>query len=153
MRSVRLEGPHLLIANFGQSPTQQKMKFTLDKQDQYALLALDEENLNSVIAPDLKSEFIFLRNEGVRNLIFDLSKVKYVDSSGLSAILTANRLWKDYGSYVITGIVHPSVEKLIKISRLDTILAIIPTVVEAVDYIYMEEAERQLNGEEGTEEE
>ncbi len=75
-----------------------KMKFTLDKQDKYSLLSLDEENLNSLIAPDLKSEFVFLRNEGVRNLIFDLSNVKYVDSSGLSAILTANRLmeglWK-----------------------------------------------------------
>jgi len=122
-----------------------KMKFTLDKQDSYSVLSLDEENLNSLIAPDLKSEFVFLRNEGVRNLIFDLSQVKYVDSSGLSAILTANRLWKDYGSYVITGITHPSVEKLIKISRLDTILAIVPTVTESIDYVNMEDAERQLN--------
>jgi len=121
------------------------MKFTLDKQDSYSVLSLDEENLNSLIAPDLKSEFVFLRNEGVRNLIFDLSQVKYVDSSGLSAILTANRLWKDYGSYVITGITHPSVEKLIKISRLDTILAIVPTVTESIDYVTMEDAERQLN--------
>lgn len=120
------------------------MKFTLDKQDKYAVLSLDEENLNSLIAPDLKSEFVFLRNEGVRNLIFDLSQVKYVDSSGLSAILTANRLWKDYGSYVITGITHPSVEKLIKISRLDTILSIIPTVTESIDYVYMEDVERNL---------
>ena len=130
-----------------------KMKFTLDKQDSYAVLSLDEENLNSLIAPDLKSEFVFLRNEGVRNLIFDLGQVKYVDSSGLSAILTANRLWKDYGSYVITGITHPSVEKLIKISRLVTILAIVPTVKESIDYVTMEEAERQLNTSAAPEEE
>lgn len=45
------------------------MKFSLDKHDKYSVLSLDEENLNSLIAPDLKSEFIFLRNEGVRNLI------------------------------------------------------------------------------------
>ena len=128
------------------------MKFTLDKQDQYAILSLDEDNLNSIIAPDLKSEFVFLRNEGVRNLIFDLTNVKYVDSSGLSAILTANRLWKDYGSYVITGINHPSVEKLIKISRLDTILALVPTLQEAIDYVIMEEAERQLTEEAPTDE-
>ena len=129
------------------------MKFTLDKQDKYAVLSLDEENLNSLIAPDLKSEFVFLRNEGVRNLIFDLSQVKYVDSSGLSAILTANRLWKDYGSYVITGITHPSVEKLIKISRLDTILSIIPTVTESIDYVYMEDVERNLDKQPAAEEE
>lgn len=82
-----------------------------------------------------------------------MSQVKYVDSSGLSAILTANRLWKDYGSYVITGIAHPSVEKLIKISRLDTILAIVPTVKESIDYVYMEDVERDMNSEVPTEEE
>jgi anti-anti-sigma factor len=120
------------------------MKFTLDKQDNYAILGLGEENLNSLIAPNLKSEFVFLHNEGVRNLIFDMSEVKYVDSSGLSAILTANRIWKDYGSFILTGIDHPSVEKLIKISRLDSILTIIPTLEEATDYAIMEDIERDL---------
>ncbi len=124
------------------------MKFTLDKKDQYALFSLGEENLNSVIAPDLKSEFIFLRNEGVRNLIFDLSAVKFVDSSGLSAILTANRLWKGYGTFIITGVVHPAVIKLIEISRLDSILTLIPTIDESVDFVMMEEIEREINAEE-----
>jgi anti-anti-sigma factor len=125
-------------------PNRYPMKFVIDKQDKYALITLEEENLNSLMAPDLKSEFVFLRNEGVRNLIFNMAHVKYVDSSGLSAILTANRLWKDYGSFIITGVVHPSVEKLIKISRLDTILTLIPTVEESVDYVYMEETEREM---------
>lgn len=125
------------------------MKFSLDKQDKFSVLSLNEENLNSMIAPDLKSEFVFLRNEGVRNLIFNLGDVHYVDSSGLSAILTANRIWKDYGNFIVTGIKHPSVEKLIKISRLDTILTIIPTLEEAIDYSFMDEIERELkSGEE-----
>ena len=96
------------------------------------------------MAPDLKSEFVFLRNEGVANLILDLGNVKYVDSSGLSAILTANRLWKDYGSFILTGIAHPAVTKLITISRLETILTIIPTVEEAIDYVFMETIEKEL---------
>ena len=124
------------------------MKFTVDKQDKYSTIKLNEENLNSLIAPNIKSEFVFLRNEGVRNLIFDLSDVKYVDSSGLSAILTANRLWKDYGSFVLAGCNHPSVKKLIEISRLETILAIIPTLKESVEYIMMEELQRELQEEE-----
>ena len=73
------------------------------------------------------------------NFILDLSEVKYVDSSGLSAILTANRLWKDIGSFVLTGATHPHVKKLIEISRLETVLTIIPTLEESVDYIFMDE--------------
>jgi anti-sigma B factor antagonist len=122
------------------------MKFTTDKQEKYTVLALHEDNLNSLIAPDLKSEFVFLRNEGVHNLILDLSEVTYVDSSGLSAILTANRIWKGYGTFILTGIKSPSVEKLIKISRLESILTIIPTVAESVDFVFMEEIEKDVAG-------
>ena len=124
------------------------MKYSIDKQERYSVFQLQEEMLNSLIAPDLKSEFVILSNEGVKNLIFDLSDVNYVDSSGLSAILTADRLWKALGSFILTGLKHPSVEKLIKISRLDSRLTIIPTVSESIDYILMEEIERELNDEE-----
>ncbi|MFK8104371.1 MAG: STAS domain-containing protein [Saprospiraceae bacterium] len=122
------------------------MKFSVDKQEKYTTLSLEEENLNSVMAPDLKSEFVIMHNEGAKNLILDLSKVKFVDSSGLSAILTANRLWNNTsGSFILTGIENENVKKLIKISRLDTVFTIIPTISEAIDYVFMEEVERELN--------
>ena len=121
------------------------MKFSVDKQEKYTIFALQEDNLNSLVAPDLKSEFVILSNEGVTNLVLDLSAVKFVDSSGLSAILTANRLWKALGTFILTGLEHPSVKKLIEISRLDTVLTIIPTASEAVDYIFMEEIQKDLD--------
>lgn len=124
------------------------MKYTLDKKDRYAVFNLHEENLNSMVAPKLKSEFIFIRNEGVENLILDMSDVEYVDSSGLSAILTANRLWKDNGAFVITGVDNPSVRNIFNISRLDSILNLIPTMEESVEYVMMDEMERKLKDEE-----
>jgi len=124
------------------------MKYSVDKQADHSHFILEEDNLNSIIAPDLKSEFVFLRNEGVQNLVFDLSEVKYVDSSGLSAILTANRIWKDYGLFILTGIKHDSVKKLIEISRLETILTIIGTVEESRDYVKMQSLENTLSTEE-----
>jgi anti-sigma B factor antagonist len=120
------------------------MKYAVDKQERYTVFSVQEENLNSLVAPDLKSEFVILFNEGINNLIVDLSAVQYVDSSGLSAILTADRIWKDLGSFVLTGIEHPSVKKLIEISRLNTVLTIIPTLDEAIEYVFMEEVEREL---------
>ena len=119
------------------------MKYSIDKQDKYSIFQLQEENLNALIAPELKSEFIFLRNEGVENLILDLSQVKYVDSSGLSAILTANRLWKDMGHFMLCDVVHDSVSKLIEISRLETILTIAKDKAEAISQVLNPEAERE----------
>ena len=123
------------------------MKYSIDKQDRYAIMTLDVDSLNSVVAPDLKSEFVIFRNEGIPNFILNLSNVKYVDSSGLSAILTGNRLWKGSGSFILTGVEHSAVKKLIEISRLDTILQVIPTVSECIDYLYMEHLEKELEEE------
>jgi anti-sigma B factor antagonist len=124
------------------------MKFVLDKNENYTIFKLEEKNLNSIVAPDLKSEFIFLRNEGVQNLIFDMTQVNYVDSSGLSAILTANRLWKDHGIFIIAGPLADPVKKLIEISRLETILTIIPTVEESIEFSIMDKIEKELLSEE-----
>ena len=126
------------------------MKYSVDKQEKYTIFKVEEDNLNSIIAPNLKSEFVILANEGVKHLILDLTDVKFVDSSGLSAILTADRLWKNLGVFILTGIEHPSVKKLIEISRLDSVLTIIPTIQESIDYVFMEAIESELKGE-GTE--
>jgi anti-sigma B factor antagonist len=93
------------------------MKYSLDKRENYTVFSLEEDNLNSLISPSLKSEFVSFRNEGVKNLVFDFAKVKYVDSSGLSAILTANRVWKGYGSFALCQINAPIIMRLIKISN------------------------------------
>ncbi len=124
------------------------MKYTADKNENYCLLTVEEDNINSIIAPHLKSEFVIIKNEGAKHLVLNLEKVKFIDSSGLSAILTANRLWADSGMFIVTGIENENVKKLISISRLDTVLTIIPTVSESIDYIKMEEIESSLKGEE-----
>jgi len=129
------------------TPNSKPMKYAVDKQERHTVFTVQEGNLNSVVAPELKSEFVLLSNEGVQNLIVDLSQVEYIDSSGLSSILTANRLWKDLGSFILTGEMQPNVKRLITMSRLDSVLTIIPTVAESIDFAYMEELQRDLTKE------
>ena len=119
------------------------MKYSLDKRENYTVFSLEEDNLNSLISPSFKSEFVSFRNEGVKNLVFDFAKVKYLASSGLSAILTANRVWKGYGSFVLCQINAPIIMRLIKISNIESILSICDTLEEAIDLVLAEESERQ----------
>ena len=120
------------------------MIFTLDKQDKYVAIKLHENKLNSLIAPELKSEIIIINNQGYNNIVLDLQETEYCDSSGLSAILVGNRICKNSGGcFIITGL-QDSVRKLISISQLDQVLLITPTITEAVDYIFMEEIEKNL---------
>lgn len=124
------------------------MKYSADKQENYTILSIEEDNLNSVLAPDLKSELVILKNEGVKNLIMNLENVQFVDSSGLSSILTANRLWGENGSFILTGVNSDSIKKLIEISRLQSVFNILPTVQESIDFVMLEELAKQISSEE-----
>jgi anti-anti-sigma factor len=107
------------------------MEFQIDKFDSYTLIKVLEEKLDTHIAPTLKSELVLVSGNGEKNIILDLSNCRYCDSSGLSAILVANRLCKNSGgTFVLTGL-NDAVERLITISQLDTVLNITGNVKDA----------------------
>ena len=123
------------------------MKFTVDKHEKYVLIKLNESKLNSLISPQLKSELILYNSEGQRNIILDLSNVKYSDSSGLSSLLVGHRICKNAdGTFILTRI-NENIARLIAISQLENILNIVETVDEAIDLIFMEEIEKELKRE------
>jgi anti-sigma B factor antagonist len=127
------------------------MKYTIEKAEKYTLIQLHEEKLNSIIAPDLKSELVKLNVEGTKNMVFDISEVKYVDSSGLSSILVGNRICESAEGLFAIASPNEHVMKLIKISQLDSILTILPTKEEAIDTIFMNELEKNLRSEDSIE--
>lgn len=116
------------------------MDFKITKKDQYTLIEVLVDKLDTNVSPALKSELVLISGNGEKNIILDLNKCRYCDSSGLSAILVANRLCKNTsGTFVLTGL-QTAVERLITISQLDTVLNITYTVDQAKDLIEKAEA-------------
>lgn len=123
------------------------MNFTITNKDKYTLVVSNVDKLDTTCAPELKSELVYLNKTDVRNIIIDMGKTRYCDSSGLSALLVANRLCKGVnGTLVICALQEP-VMKLVQISQLESVLSITPTVNEAEDLLYMEEIEKDVNKE------
>lgn len=120
------------------------MKYTIDKQEKYCLLKLNEPKLDSTLAPTLKTELITLNAEGTKNIILDLSEVNYTDSSGLSSLLVGNRTYQQSGGIFILAALSEHTMKLIKISQLDGVLNIFPTVEEAIDAALLHTVENEL---------
>ena len=111
------------------------MDFKVEQQPNYTLIKVLHEKLDTHVAPSLKSELVLISGNGEKNIILDLCKCRYCDSSGLSSILVANRLCKNAGGiFVLTGL-NDAVERLITISQLDTVLNITMNVEEAVAVI------------------
>lgn len=121
------------------------MKFEIENKDKVVIVKTKVEKLDAIHAPELKSEMVMMNKNGTKNMILDMSETRYCDSSGLSAVLVANRLCRENnGTFVLCGL-QDSVEKLINISQLNSVLKITPTVNEAIDLVYMDEVERDID--------
>jgi anti-sigma B factor antagonist len=115
------------------------MDFEITKIADYTLVKVLVDRLDTNNAPDLKSELVVINANGEKNIILDVSECEYCDSSGLSAILVANRLCEDsIGTFVLSGL-QPDVEQIIRISMLHTVLIITRTVEEAKNLLLEKE--------------
>ncbi len=119
------------------------MEFKIEQMERFTLIQVLEEKLDTNVAPSLKSELVLISGKGEKNMVLDLSRCRYCDSSGLSAILVANRLCKNAnGTFVLTGL-NDAVDRLITISQLDTVLNIAYSIEEATDIVAADEQKRE----------
>jgi anti-sigma B factor antagonist len=95
------------------------MKFDIHKDGASVTLTLQEKKLDSTIASELKGEFLILAKPKIEHLVIDLHDVEFCDSSGLSALLIADRKMKEHGGSVRLMNVSPKIMSLLKISMLD----------------------------------
>lgn len=100
------------------------MNFEVEKNGSSVTLKLKERKLDSSVSPELKGEFLILCKPKVETLNVDLKEVEFCDSSGLSALLIAERKMKEHGGKVVLRNVHKKVVSLIRISMLDRVFEI-----------------------------
>ncbi len=107
------------------------MKFDVHKDGASTVFKLHERKLDSSISSELKGEFLLLCKPKVDTLVIDMSEVDFCDSSGLSALLIADRKMKEHGGSVKLVNVHKKVGSLLKISMLDRVFDIQETAAKA----------------------
>lgn len=98
--------------------------FTIEHFPHYVRVTIEGTRLDALIAPKLKSELVVLSGSGAKNIVLDMRKVRYCDSSGLSAILVANRLCRSARGVLVLLGVSEDVQRLLTISQLQSVLNI-----------------------------
>lgn len=115
------------------------MNFETTNKNGITVFKLHEKRLDTNISGLVKGEFtVLLKVEGVTKLIVDMSEVESCDSSGLSAILVANRLIHSVNGNMRIAAPSEKVYSLIKITQLDRVLPVCGTVQEAFDQLSKE---------------
>ena len=108
------------------------MNFETKRVGDITIFKLNEKRLDTNISGLVKGEFtLLLKVEGINKLIVDLTEVETCDSSGLSALLVANRIIQSSEGSMRLAAPSEKVHSLIKITQLDRVLPVCTTVEEA----------------------
>lgn len=124
------------------------MKSTIEKNERYTIFSLKEKNLTSHNSSDLKSEIAILVAEGYNSILLNLTELDFMDSSGLGALLNADRTAKENNGFLVIYGLNENNSNLIRIAKLDKVLLIAYSEKEAIDLLILEELERDLTEEE-----
>jgi anti-anti-sigma factor len=108
------------------------MRFETKKKGIATILKVQERKLDASTSPELKGKFLILCKPQLKELIIDLSDVEFCDSTGLSALLIAERQMRENSGKVKLVGVHKKVLSLLKISHLDRTFQIFDTLAKAV---------------------
>ena len=120
------------------------MNYEHERVGDTLVIRIRESRLDTHLAPKLKEKILLhLQDEGIRNLLFEVSSVKSVDSSGLGALLFGNRQVVLRGGRCCIADTQPKVTSLLRIAKLNRVFEFSDTEEEGLASLAAEEAAGQ----------
>jgi anti-sigma B factor antagonist len=108
------------------------MNLQIEERGRVVILVVQEERLDAHNSGELKAQMVRLFEEGKINLVIDLQGVKFVDSSGLGAMVSGfKNASSRNGSLKLSGL-QLQVKSMFELTRLHRVFEIFPDVDEAL---------------------
>ncbi len=113
------------------------LRGTREVKDDYQLFRLTGL-LDAFSEPKFRSVMAGCVDEGPKNLILDLSKIDFVDSSGLGALVQLAKKVQTAGG-ILQIVTNPRVTQTVKLVRLEQFLALQTSVEVAIENLTKKE--------------
>ena len=116
------------------------MQSEIEKRDTLVVYRPMESVLNASHTVQLKSDFAVLTHTTEsKPVVVDLSQVRSIDSSVLSALLMLRRLLEGQGRSLAIVSDQDAVKSVFRLSKMDMIMPLLPTLEEALAYFSQQE--------------
>ncbi len=126
------------------------MDFKLEKNEQYALIHLQEEGLTQENHSDFEQVIRQLFKVGYGNIIVEFNSVIELDGHGISIIRKANKICLNELGLLIIVTKNEEIIYQLDGAKIED-LTIMPTVEEAVEAVYLNELENDFQDDEDDE--
>ena len=108
------------------------MVINIQENGGITLLELREERLDAHNSGDLKNEMLSLFEDGKNQLVIDLSEVRFIDSSGLGALVSGYKNASARNGNLKLCALQPQVKSMFELTRLHRVFEIYPGAEEAL---------------------
>ena len=108
------------------------MQLQIEEKGQVVLIMVREARLDAHNSGELKTQMLSLFEQGKNNLLVDLQEVRFVDSSGLGALVSGfKNASARNGSLKLCGL-QPQVKSMFELTRLHRVFEIFAGVTEGL---------------------
>jgi anti-sigma B factor antagonist len=109
------------------------MQLNISEHGEIVNIEVQEERMDAHNSGDLKEQMLQLFDEGKCNLIIDLSAVRFVDSSGLGALVSGFKNASAREGSLKLCCLQPQVRSMFELTRLHRVFEIFTSVEEALE--------------------
>ena len=83
------------------------------------------------VSPEVRASLLGVIDRKPKRLVVDLSRVPYVDSSGIAVLILAKQTLDEYGGRFMLAGAQEAVRIILESARLDQYFQLFPTLAEA----------------------
>ena len=110
------------------------MKFAHIKKNGLLVISLEDERLDTKNTPKFKEEVMpVIDKSGTHDVVFDLNKLKFIDSSGIGAFLSVLRHLNARGGDLKLASINPNIQTVLELISIHKIFHIFKTTDEAIN--------------------
>lgn len=109
------------------------MNLNIETRNEVIIINVKEERLDAHNSGELKSEMQRLFEEGNKNILVDLHDVRFIDSSGLGALVSGFKNAISHQGNLKLSTLQTQVKSMFELTRLHRVFEIFPSTAEALE--------------------
>jgi anti-sigma B factor antagonist len=107
------------------------MELATKTEEQMRIVSVQEPRIDAAVAIEFKDAMRIHTDNGPDLIVLDLSKVDFIDSSGLGAIVAAMKNMGGDRRLALAGLT-PTVARVFNLTRMDSVFSVFPTLDDAL---------------------
>ena len=109
------------------------MNLKIEEKNDIVIIFVKEERLDAHNSGELKSEMQGLFEQGKKNILVDLKEVRFIDSSGLGALVSGFKNAISHQGSLKLASLQSQVKSMFELTRLHRVFEIYETTAEALE--------------------